>query len=374
MLGNLKICDMSLGPDHCWGWLCDIRDPGSDSLVKWKFQSFNRDEDDFQGYDYSLSGRLSAVRIVFLYRFIQEVTAYFIGLATPQAQQAIQVVDKVRGVEWLIQQSEMEGSPAVKLDVSLDTPIIIMPHNSMSKDFMQLDLGHLQVSNKFEWHGCRETDPSAVHLDVIQAEISGINMVVGIDGQLGKSMIQEASGLRIKVCRSLRDVFRKVPEVAVDVQVDLLHGVMSDKEYMVIMDCASSNISEEANLPPNVREVPERTSRIQQVGKPIAQVKLNQSIATHEDQERSENGLSRTLVLATIKIQNASMELYNGIDRESPLARMDLQGLWVAYRTTSISEIDLYVTLPKLTVMDLRPSTKPEMRLMLGSMADAERK
>ena len=32
--GNLRICDMSLGPDHWWGWLCDIRDTGSDSLVK----------------------------------------------------------------------------------------------------------------------------------------------------------------------------------------------------------------------------------------------------------------------------------------------------------------------------------------------------
>ncbi|XP_059076567.1 uncharacterized protein LOC131042467 isoform X2 [Cryptomeria japonica] len=373
MLGNLKICDMSLGPEHWWGWLCDIRDPGSDSLVKWKFQSFSRDEDDFHGYDYSLSGRLSAVRIVFLYRFIQEVTAYFMGLATPQAQQAIRVVDKVRGVEWLIQQSEMEGSPAVKLDVSLDTPIIIMPHNSMSKDFMQLDLGHLQVSNKFEWHGCKETDPSAVHLDVIQAEISGINMVVGVDGQPGKSMIQEASGLRIKVCRSLRDVFRKVPEVAVDIQVDLLHGVMSDKEYMVIIDCASSNLSEVANLPPYVREIPEGKLSVLQVEKPSEQVEPNQSTASHEDQETSQDGLSHTLLLVTVEIQNVSMELYNGIDRESPLARMDLQGLWVAYRTSSISEIDLYVTLPTLSVMDLRPSTKPEMRLMLGSMADVEK-
>eukprot|EP01018_Ginkgo_biloba_P025446 Gb_15429 [translate_table: standard] len=370
-LGNLRICDMSLGSDHWWGWLCDIRDPGSDSLVKLKFQSYNRDDDDFQGYDYSLTARLSAVRIVFLYRFIQEITAYFTGLATPQAQQAIQVVDKVGGIEWLIQQSEIDGAPAIKLDVSLDTPIIIMPRNSMSKDFMQLDLGHLQILNCFEWHGCKETDPSAVHLDVLHAEIAGINMVVGIDGKAGEPMIQEACGLHIKVCRSLRDVFKKVPEVAVDVQVDLLHGVMSDKEYMVIVDCASANISEEPHLPPNVRDISVMKSGFIQGQEPNGRRESHQYIISHKI--RSQDSSPYTIALVTVEIQYASLELYNGIDRECPLARMDLQGLWVAYRTTSVSEMDLYVSLPKLSILDLRPSTKPEMRLMLGSMADVEK-
>jgi hypothetical protein len=34
MLGNMRFCDMSLGPDHRWGWLCDIRKPGVESLIK----------------------------------------------------------------------------------------------------------------------------------------------------------------------------------------------------------------------------------------------------------------------------------------------------------------------------------------------------
>jgi len=33
-LGNLRVCDMFLGADHQWGWLCDIRDPGAASLVE----------------------------------------------------------------------------------------------------------------------------------------------------------------------------------------------------------------------------------------------------------------------------------------------------------------------------------------------------
>jgi vacuolar protein sorting-associated protein 13A/C len=50
---------------------------------------------------------------------------------------------------------------------------------------------------------------------------------------------------------------------------------------------------------------------------------------------------------------------------------MQLEGLWVSYRMTSLSETDLFVTIPKFSILDVRLDTKPEMRLMLGSSSDA---
>ncbi|XP_077211040.1 calcium-dependent lipid-binding family protein isoform X2 [Tasmannia lanceolata] len=359
-LGNLRLCDLSLGPDHCWGWLCDIRNQGIESLIKFKFQSYSSDDDDYDGHDYSLHGRLSAVRIVFLYKFVQEITAYFMELATPHTEEAIRFVDKVGGFEWLIQKYEIDGASALKLDLSLDTPIIIVPQNSMSKDFMQLDLGQLQVKNSFSWHGCREKDPSAVHLDVLQAEIHGINMAVGVNGLIGNPMIREAQGLHIEVRRSLRDLFRKVPTIAVEVQVGLLHGVMSAKEYNVILDCAYMNISEEPSLPPSFRG---NTSHSKDSIRMLAdKVNLHSQIL-----------LSRTVVLVAVEVNYALLELCIGVDEESPLAQIALEGLWVSYRTTSLSEKDLYVTIPKFSVLDIRPGTKTEMRLMLGSSSDVSK-
>lgn len=49
---------------------------------------------------------------------------------------------------------------------------------------------------------------------------------------------------------------------------------------------------------------------------------------------------------------------------------LQLEGLWVSYRMTSLSEADLYITLPKFSILDIRPNTKAEMRLMLGSCTD----
>lgn len=44
-------------------------------------------------------------------------------------------------------------------------------------------------------------------------------MTVGVNGQLGKPMIREGQGFHIQVRRSLRDVFRKVPTLSIEVQV-----------------------------------------------------------------------------------------------------------------------------------------------------------
>lgn len=51
---------------------------------------------------------------------------------------------------------------------------------------------------------------------------------------------------------------------------------------------------------------------------------------------------------------------------------MQLEGLWVSYRTTSSFEKDICVTIPRFSVLDIRPDTKAEMRLMLGSDASKQ--
>lgn len=69
--------------------------------------------------------------------------SYFMELASPHTEEAIKLIDKVGGLEWLIQKYEIDGSTAVKLDLSLDTPIIIVPTNSNSKELVLLYLSSL---------------------------------------------------------------------------------------------------------------------------------------------------------------------------------------------------------------------------------------
>lgn len=121
---------------------------------------------------------------------------------------------------------------------------------SVVYSFIQLDLGLLRIKNTVVWHGCPENDPSAVHLDVLDAEVNklfqsfrfsvwllslirfsniqilGINMAVGIDGSLGKPMIREGREVHVFVRRSLRDVFRKVPTISLGVKVICLFQLL----------------------------------------------------------------------------------------------------------------------------------------------------
>lgn len=70
-----------------------------------------------------------------------QITVYFMELATPHTEEVIKLVDKVGGFEWLIQKYEIDGAAALKLDLSLDTPIIIIPRNSTSTELVKLFIG-----------------------------------------------------------------------------------------------------------------------------------------------------------------------------------------------------------------------------------------
>lgn len=47
--------------------------------------------------------------------------------------------------------------------------------------FIQLDLGQLKVTNEFSWYGSPEKDPSAVHIDVLHAEVEDYCFFLGHD-------------------------------------------------------------------------------------------------------------------------------------------------------------------------------------------------
>ena len=61
-------------------------------------------------------------------------------------------------------------------------------------------------------------------------------MIVGMDGQEGKPMIQDVRGLNVRIRRPLRDLFRMVPEVQVDVQVMLDNSFLFQFFYLLLMN------------------------------------------------------------------------------------------------------------------------------------------
>ncbi|CAH1441153.1 unnamed protein product [Lactuca virosa] len=186
-LGNFRLCDCSLGTDHVWGWIFDIRNQGAESLI----QSYSPEDDHYEGYNFSLSGKLSSIRI-------QELLTYLVALAPPVSEEAIKFVDKVGGFEWLIKKYEMDGAAARKLDLSLETPIIVVPRDSNGTELVVLPFQLQFVHN---------------HIICLVTCENGLSLFLSWMQFLGS----EGS----------------------------LHIVVSDKDYGIITNCLAMNLGEQ---------------------------------------------------------------------------------------------------------------------------------
>ncbi|BFG31191.1 hypothetical protein CerSpe_174650 [Prunus speciosa] len=357
-LGNLKISDESLPSSHMYFWACDMRNPGGSSFVELVFTSFNVDDEDYEGYEYSLYGQLSEVRIVYLNRFIQEVASYFMGLVPNNSKGVIKLKDQVTNSEKMFTTSDFEGSPALKLDVSLRKPIILMPRRTDSLDYLKLDIVHITVRNTFKWFGGSRSEINAVHMEVLTVQVEDINLNVGTKGELGESIIQDVNGVSVVIQRSLRDLLHQIPSIEVIIKMEKLKAALSNKEYQIITDCAQSNISETPRIIP-----------------PLNHYSMTSSIDVEEDitpqepdgiESQSASGGAWVTMKVSVVIDLVELCLHAGVARDASLATVQISGAWLLYKSNTLGEGFLSATLKGFTVFDDREGTEPEFRLAIG--------
>ncbi|KAJ7944655.1 pleckstrin-likey (PH) domain-containing protein [Quillaja saponaria] len=357
-LGNLRIGDDSLPSSHIYYWICDMRNPGGSSIVELVFTSFSVDDEDYKGYDYSLSGELSEVRIVYLNRFIQEVVSYFMALVPNNSKGFVKLKDQVTNSEKWISASEIQGSPAVKLDLSLWKPIILMPRRTDSLDFLKLDIVHITVQNTFQWISGSKSDINAVHLETLTVQVEDINLNVGTGTEIGESIIQDVNGVSVVICRSLRDLFHKVPSTEALIKIGELKAALSNMEYQIITECALSNISEMPHILPPLNQDP-ATPSIDSVGVTVA----------HDvngiDSNTTLDGAWIVLKVSVI-INLVELCLHTGVNRDASLATLQVSGAWLLYKTNTLGDGFLSATLKDFSVIDDRQGVEQEFRLAIG--------
>ncbi|XP_068305501.1 uncharacterized protein [Pyrus communis] len=360
-LGNLRISDESLPSSHMYFWACDMRNPGGSSFVELVFTSFSVDDEDYEGYEYSLFGQLSEVRIVYLNRFIQEVASYFMGLVPKNPNNpkgVVKLKDQVTNSEKLFTTSDFEGSPALKLDVSLRKPIILMPRKTDSPDYLKLDIVHITVRNTFKWFGGSRSEINAVHMEVLTVQVEDINLNVGTKADLGESIIQDVKGVSVVIQRSLRDLLHQVPSIEAAIKMEKLKTALSNREYQIITDCAQSNISETPHVIPPLNH--EST---------ISSVDVEEDITPQEPvvlESRNANEGAWVMMKVSLVIGLVELCLHTGVARDAPLATVQISGAWLLYKSNTLGEGFLSATLKGFAVLDDREGTEPEFRLAVG--------
>ncbi|POO03118.1 Vacuolar protein sorting-associated protein [Trema orientale] len=359
-LGNLRISDDSLPEDHMYFWACDMRNPGGSSFVELVFTSFSVDDDDYRGFEYSLFGELSEVRIVYLNRFIQEVVSYFMGLVPNDSKGVVKLKDQLTNSEKWFTTSEIEGSPAVKLDVSLRKPIILMPQRTDSLDYLKLDIVHITVQNNFEWCFGSKSEINAVHSEVLTIQVEDIHLNVGTGADLGESIIQDVKGISIVIQRSLRDLLHQIPNTEIKIKIGELKAALSNREYHIITECAVSNISETPRAIPQLNRDYTMT--------PVDAHKTEPIIPQYKDVLESQNSNRQVWILTKVSVVIGLVELrlYTAMARDAPLATVQVSGAWLLYKSNSVEEGFLSATLKSFTVCDDREGTEQEFRLAVG--------
>ncbi|XP_031385571.1 uncharacterized protein LOC116199374 isoform X2 [Punica granatum] len=360
-LGNLRISDDSLPSNHMYYWICDMRNPGGSSFVELLFSSFSPDDEDYQGYEYGLSGQLSEVRVVYLNRFVQEVVNYFMGLVPSNSKDIVKLNDQITNSERWFTASEIEGSPAMKLDLSLKSPIILMPRRTESLDYLKLDVVHITVENNFRWYFGSKKEINAVHVEMMTILVEDINLNVGTGEQLGESIIRDFKGVSITIQRSLRDLLHQIPNIEVAVKIEELKATLSSREYQIITECAESNISETPNLlPPVNHDFPAPSPDREKL--PVPQGSEVEAV--------SPKGESWTVIKVSVIIDLAEMCLRTGLAGDAPLATVQISGVWLLYKSNSTGEGLLSASLGGFTVIDDRDGIAEQFRLAIGKSDD----
>ncbi|KAG9142715.1 hypothetical protein Leryth_005471 [Lithospermum erythrorhizon] len=356
-LGNLRISDDSLFDSHPYFFACDMRNPGGSSFIELMFCSFSAADDDYEGYDYCLIGQLSEVRIIFLNRFLQEMTSYFMGLSPSNSNDDVRVKDQVSNSERSFKKSEIEGSPAIKLDISLKKPIILMPKRTDSADYMKLDVVHITVKNSFRWVYGSRNEMNAVHLDMMTIQVEDINLNVVAGSDVGESIIQDVKGVSITIQRSLRDLLHRMPNIELDIQIHELKASLSNREYEIITECAQSNISELPNLEPPLAE-----NSLSHIGEVTGSVVPQDSDNVKPESQEVQTWITTRV---SIVIDLVELSLHYGLTRDSSLAILQVSGLWLLYKSNTLGEGFLSSTLEGFSVIDDREGTEQELRLAI---------
>ncbi|KAJ8763967.1 hypothetical protein K2173_003749 [Erythroxylum novogranatense] len=356
-LGNLKISDDSLSSSHSYFWICDMRNPGGKSFVELVFSSFNVDDEDYEGYEYSLFGQLSEVRLVYLNRFVQEVVSYFTSLVPENSKSVVKLQDQVTNSEKWFTTSEIEGSPAFKLDLSLTKPIILMPRRTDSPDYLKLDVVHITVRNTFQWLQGSKSDMGAVHLEILTIQVEDINLNVGTGTELGESIIQDVKGISIVIQRSLRDLLRQVPNTEATIKIEELKAALSNSEYQIITECALSNISETPRLMP-----PLNHDSVTSNGGAVESIDPQHPVGIESESQSVDAWISLKISVVVNLVQ---LCLHPGLTKDASLATIQVSGAWLLYKSNNHGDGFLSATLKGFTLIDDRVGIDEEYRLAI---------
>jgi vacuolar protein sorting-associated protein 13A/C len=364
-LGNLSVTDLTLDISNPYGQICGLRDMSTSSLVSIDFVMYPAHVEHSLRVPanmlcYCLSAHLSKLRVVFLYRFVQEILNYLSVLMEMKPDVEL-LGDAGDGAMDEPQLASKDGQPLIlQMDLSMDAPLIVIPRSSLSDDGLKLDLGTLSLSNRVYRKSLPESDASLI--DASTLHLSGIQLFpCSITNGDSVSLVDLSdNGWKVSWRRPLQDVSNTdIPMFEVEVDVETLNASMSDKEYEVITTVVSTNISEKPCVP--VQRNFSRSS---------AQILMSprSSVIQVENSQQLPVPGREINVRLYINLKHLQLNLWKDRgDSKTDLSFLQMNNLYFSYTSYLSGKTVIDLCIPKLEISDTRRNVPAETSLVISS-------
>lgn len=203
--------------------ICGLRDENQESLISIAFDYYPSRVSNNLAVPtdldcYSLNARLSKLRVVVLYRFIQETISYILTMLQlrPLPKQIVHVGiqnvdDEIKPKDDLNAKESPSQPFVLSMDISMDAPIIVLPESSLSSQTIKADLGYLRLQNSVKFLKGRQMSSL---VEEAELSMSGIALFMSKMDTQEQSIIQQAEKLwAVSWQRSLSDKDTNIPFV-----------------------------------------------------------------------------------------------------------------------------------------------------------------
>eukprot|EP00111_Clytia_hemisphaerica_P024656 TCONS_00072678-protein len=322
---------------------------------------------DMSCVDTSVKLNFGQMRVVFLYRFIQDLMSFTENFE--EAQKAVVEAGKAAKDKALETATDLNRhSSRVKLNVVLKAPTIIIPVGSNNELALLVDLGELRIYNTFKLLNDDQYHKKSIITDNMTIKLSNLKLLKALiqDGKdfLHQRAIIEPMMLQITIVRNLTKGNHSIPDVSVQAKMPAILLSISEEDVTVALKIVQGNLAEGESHAPKKQAKPAKQTLN------VPQDRLADIYEEPEDEDENRQGYLQTKL--SFDLAKIDIKLYlkpsDMTFEDEFLARTDdlllalftIGNLCVDGDIMSTQAMKMSVRLDTLVLDDMRPIEEHE--------------
>ncbi|XP_035665485.1 vacuolar protein sorting-associated protein 13A-like isoform X5 [Branchiostoma floridae] len=331
--------------------------------------------------DYHCKLRLGRLQLVYLPKFVTNVTDFFSPFSAPAV--ATQAVDTAQTL--LQQQAEEMGTtlgvvtPSVDdtvkdvedrghrvgLHIDIQAPVVILPETSTSPDALLARLGDLSIRNSFVLEEKVPVDKIIVNLSSMQVSRAKFGDQQALSAQ---RLLLEPVGLHVEVCRLLRVGNNGLPQISISGKLENFKIHLGQPDLKTIFAILSGEEDNEG-----IVEVDTTEQQSEEGDNEGNNDNPQQSGTQDVPQETAQSPIIRTKLTLNFDMDGMDLILYKPSNTESIFYSLDqdgfshfqLHGISADVETRDDNTIEASFFLQMVMLDDIRPKSPLAVRKMI---------